>query len=243
MIRIVITAMLAFALPSIAADRKPTWGYDGYNGPENWAFMDPDWLVCDRGMQQSPVNLVSPIETEIPALEIFWNVTDWKIVNTGTTLRLMAEDPGYAIIHGREYQLLSFDFHTPSEHAINGQRYPMEAQFTHQDAEGRLHTISIMMRGGGRNDHFEAIMARSPIEVMMDSLVPELDPVGLVTDPGDILRYQGSATEPPCAEGMEWTILTDPVKVSDAAILAFTGLFPSNARPIQPLNRRYVLTD
>ena len=89
----------------------------------------------------------------------------------------------------------------------------------------------------------EAIMARAPMEMGLDSLVPEVDPIHLVGDPGDFLRYRGSDTTPPCQENMEWTVLTDPVTISDAAILAFTGLFHENARPLQKRNRRYILTD
>jgi len=65
----------------------------------------------------------------------------------------------------------------------------------------------------------------------------------MTTDVGDILRYNGSLTAPPCTENVMWTVLTDPLVVSDAALLAFNSLFQNNARPLQALNRRYVLTD
>jgi len=38
-----------------------------------------------------------------------------------------------------------------------------------------------------------------------------------------------------------WTIFVEPVEVSEAQISAFAALYPMNARPLQKLNRRFVL--
>ncbi|MFN7674199.1 MAG: carbonic anhydrase family protein, partial [bacterium] len=55
--------------------------------------------------------------------------------------------------------------------------------------------------------------------------------------------YQGSLTTPPCSETVLWTVLSTPILVSQKDVEAFQALFPMNARPIQPVNRRYVLRD
>ena len=242
----VLWAAMALALAfssSTSAATKLKWSYEGFNGPENWSFIDTDYLACARGMQQSPIDLSGAINTVLGSLELFWNVADWDLKNTGTTLRLTATDPGYAIIEGTRYELKEIDFHTPSEHAIDGQHFPMEAQFMHKAEDGRMAVVSVMFTGGGRNDAFEAVMARAPVEAHDMSVVSALDPIMLVTDLGDLFRYQGSLTTPPCSEEVEWTILMDPLEVSDAALFAFSSLYRMNARPLQPLNRRYVLTD
>jgi carbonic anhydrase len=36
-------------------------------------------------------------------------------------------------------------------------------------------------------------------------------------------------------------VLTDPIQVADADIARFARLYPMNARPVQKLNRRFVL--
>ena len=54
-------------------------------------------------------------------------------------------------------------------------------------------------------------------------------------------RYAGSLTTPPCAETVEWLLLTTPIAVADSDIAAFAKLYPMNARPAQKMNRRDVL--
>ena len=51
----------------------------------------------------------------------------------------------------------------------------------------------------------------------------------------------GSLTTPPCAEIVEWLVLTDPIAVAEADVATFAKLYPLNARPVQKDNRRYVL--
>ena len=53
--------------------------------------------------------------------------------------------------------------------------------------------------------------------------------------------HPGSLTTPPCAEIVEWLLLTDPIEVAEADVAGFAKLYPVNARPAQKDNRRYVL--
>ncbi len=133
--------------------------------------------------------------------------------------------------------------HNPSEHHISGTAYPMEAHFVHRGKDERHAVIAVMIKGGGTNALFDGFMAKAPVKSGAKSMLDEFNPTGLITDPADQLRYQGSLTTPPCTQNVIWTVLTDPLVVSDAALLAFSTLFPNNARPLQSVNRRYILTD
>jgi carbonic anhydrase len=53
--------------------------------------------------------------------------------------------------------------------------------------------------------------------------------------------FPGSLTTPPCTEGVSWFVLKTPTEVSSAEIMQFGALYPHNARPVQPLNRRTIL--
>src|SRR4029077_18231720 len=54
-------------------------------------------------------------------------------------------------------------------------------------------------------------------------------------------RYEGSLSTPPCAETVNWFVLTESIQVAEADINSFTQLYPMNARPMQKDNRRFVL--
>ena len=38
-----------------------------------------------------------------------------------------------------------------------------------------------------------------------------------------------------------WTVFKEPIEVSPAQVKQFAQLFPMNARPVMPLNRRFLL--
>lgn len=57
------------------------------------------------------------------------------------------------------------------------------------------------------------------------------------------LNYRGSLTTPPCTEGVNWYVYTDPITVADEDIFDFiewcgNGTVAFNARPLYPLNDR-----
>ena len=58
------------------------------------------------------------------------------------------------------------------------------------------------------------------------------------------LRLNGSLTTPPCTEGVNWVVFTQPVQATRAQIDAMTRLIghPNN-RPVQPAHRRLMVEE
>jgi carbonic anhydrase len=54
-------------------------------------------------------------------------------------------------------------------------------------------------------------------------------------------RYEGSLTTPPCSETVNWVVLTNPMTASARQIADVTAIYGDNARPLQPLGRRFLL--
>ena len=57
----------------------------------------------------------------------------------------------------------------------------------------------------------------------------------------DHFRYQGSLTTPPCSEIVSWIVYEAPVSASAEQIEAFSSRHPGSYRPVQALNRRFIL--
>ena len=243
-----LTVLLSLAflvlLPFIVwATERPDWDYEGHFGPEHWSNANVNYGMCSEGRQQSPIDLDIYYETKLRPIELAWNETAWTVLHSGYTIQYFSENAGYAIIDDRRYELVRFQFHNPSEHRIKGNAFPMEAHFVHQAENGDIAIIAVMIEGGGVNQEFDHVIGHSPVRMHDRNELAKFDPSVLVTDLGDIYRYRGSLTAPPCSEGVMWTVLTDPLIVSNAAVLAFNSLFPLNARPLQEPHGRYVLRD
>lgn len=218
------------------------WDYEGANGPENWGKMAEANKACASGQEQSPIDLTGGVDAEVSNIALHWNPSAWSVVNNGHTIQVEGKDGGYATIDGERFELIQFHFHTPSEHTIDGRNYPMEVHFVHKNAEGRLAVIGVLMMPGGENPLFSNIMEKAPKEEASASL-GVIEQRGMIAPIDGVYRYQGSLTTPPCSETVLWTVLSTPILVSQKDVEAFQALFPMNARPIQPVNRRYVLRD
>lgn len=218
------------------------WGYEDADGPDHWGDLDAASKVCSTGSQQSPVDIEAPILAELPPLEIQWAKRADTIVNNGHTIQLNAAPGSTLKLGDDEYKLVQFHFHRPSEHLIGGKSFPMEAHFVHQHSSGRLAVVGVLMMEGTENPAFNKMVATMPgKEGPAEKADPAIDPNAFLPSSLAYYRYPGSLTTPPCAETVEWLLLTEPIEVSEADIARFAKLYPMNARPVQKDNRRFIL--
>lgn len=224
------------------AAEGPRWGHEGANGPEHWGDLDAANKACSAGSQQSPIDIESSIQAELPPLEIQWAKSVDTIVNNGHTIQLNAAPGSTLKLGDDEYELVQIHFHRPSEHLIDGRQFPMEAHFVHQHASGRLAVVGVMMLEGEENPAFNKVVTTMPDKegpaVKAD---PAINPAGFLPVDLGYYRYNGSLTTPPCAETVTWLLLSEPIEVAEADIARFAKLYPMNARPVQKDNRRFVL--
>lgn len=220
----------------------PEWGYAGPGGPDRWADLAEDYRICARGEQESPIDLVDPIPARLGKLDLSYEPLPLTVRNTGHSIQVDGDEGGAMRVGGRQYNLVQAHFHHPSEHLLNGRRYPMEAHFVHRRPDGVLGVIAVFFTRGRPNAALEPIVRAIPAKR------GEARPAGATFRASDLIprnhaffRYEGSLTTPPCAENVDWVVLTHPVEVSPAQVEAFKAVIPFNARPIQKLNRRFLL--
>ena len=230
--------------PLCAAAAKAEGAHWSYDDVRNWGEHDAAAKACALGGEQSPVNLVGAIKADIHAPTLSWKPQAFKIVNNGHTIQANAAPGGFATADNRKFEFKQFHFHTPSEHAVDGRRAAMEAHFVHAEAGGELLVLGAMLEPGAKNNEaFASVMAAAPRAEGEAEPKQPIDASTLLPAERHFYRYEGSLTTPPCSEVVNWYVFAAPVGVGAGDIDIFKKLFPMNARPLQPLRRRVVLTD
>lgn len=114
----------------------PKFGYTGPTGPVNWAGLAIENLDCASGLKQSPINLTpesARAMTTPPKIQIA-NVEAAEFENLGTTVEVIVNGTLEApdVLGAGEFQLKQFHFHTPSEHRIQEEYFPLEVHMVHE---------------------------------------------------------------------------------------------------------------
>jgi carbonic anhydrase len=238
----------AFAAPdetpedAKAPAHKPHWTYGGEGGPEHWGELGPENKPCAAGLQQSPVDLSGAVTAKVSAPVPHWiPARGATIVNNGHTLQVNVAEGGSVTLNGKDYALKQFHFHHPSEHTVDGKAFPLEVHFVHAAKDGDLAVVAVMFEEGQANPNLDPLWAVAPIHEGEAAISAQIDTLAFMPPAIGVFRYEGSLTTPPCSETVHWTVMTTPVTASPSQIAAFASLFPWNARPVQPLNRRYIL--
>ncbi|MDJ0800809.1 MAG: carbonic anhydrase [Calothrix sp. MO_167.B12] len=222
---------------------KVSWGYIGQEGAENWGGLSAQFLSCKIGRSQSPIDLKSPISSDLTNLKTNYKSSPLKIINNGHTIQVNYESGSILMLDGEPYELLQFHFHTPSEHTVDGKSYPMEVHLVHKSEKGSLAVLGIFLKEGQENQALQPIWQKMPTKQSKETTISniKIDAAALLPKSQQFYRYYGSLTTPPCSEIVNWIVFKEPVEMSRAQIKQFAQIFPMNARPVQKLYRRFVL--
>lgn len=221
------------------------WGYTGPEGAEHWAELAKENALCGNGQQNSPIDLKDAIDATLGKLQLDYGAVPLVVRNTGHSIQLDLHAGGTMRVGGKQYDALQLHFHHPSEHLLKGRRFPMEAHIVHQGPDGTLGVLAIFFETGKANPAFQRVLDAMPSDKnqtrqVADALVRASDFLPPANQ-RSFYRYEGSLTTPPCSETVDWVVLSQPVQVSREQINAFERVYPFNARPLQPLDRRFLL--
>lgn len=226
---------------------SPHWGYVQPESPEHWSELLGNTL-CLTGWEQAPIALESASATsgDVPAPSFFYAPSHVDMVNTGHTVQL-DYDAGSTIHIGTEsYRLAQFHFHTPSEHTVDGVRYPMEMHLVHTDASGKPAVVVGILVKEGTGHHSELDPAFQQLPSHSDEHISlpgvNVHAARLLPAERSFFHYAGSLTTPPCTEGIQWYVMRSPIELPAEQIAAYRALAhlsPSN-RPLQARNARTV---
>src|SRR3954451_22460699 len=122
---------------AVGGVKIPDFNYRTTKGPTNWHSISPENKICAIGKTQSPIILDSTIPIEgsgFVKMEIE-SQHDIPFENLGTTVEVLVD--GKTVVGNSTFSLKQFHFHTPSEHRINEEYFPIEVHFVHE-AEGDI---------------------------------------------------------------------------------------------------------
>ncbi len=236
----IATACAAF---NAYASGDAHWGYAGEHGPDHWAQMKSEFATCASGQEQSPIDITSATKSDLVKIKFDYKSSPVKVLNNGHTVQVNYGGDNTITIGSQTYKLLQFHFHSPSENTINKKSYDMEAHLVHKNDKGELAVVGVMMQAGGANKTLEPIWAAIPKEVNKEvALTAEINPADLLPATQEFYHFKGSLTTPPCSEGVNWFVMRDATTVSTDQVKAFVATVGQNARPVQALNKRSVLS-
>ena len=218
------------------------WGYAGEAGPDQWSKLDPKFVMCAMGKNQSPIDLSGFVEADLAPLAFDYKAGATEIVNNGHTVQVNFAPGSSLKVAGRTFELKQFHFHAPSENRVSGKQYPLEAHLVHADKDGNLAVVAVMFGNGPANALLDKLWPAMPAKDAKAALTAGTSAMALLPANRDYYRFNGSLTTPPCSEGVWWLVLKHPATVSKAQVDAFSKAIGfANNRPLQPVNARAVL--
>lgn len=244
---LLLVLLTAFALPGHA---QVEWSYHSPTSPSQWAQLSENFLTCDLGSSQSPLDIeagengglinVSPPTNNRDHI-INWKPSKLNLINNGHTIQANYDAGSSFQVEDNEYELKQFHFHSPSEHILNGRQYPLEAHFVHSSAQGLL-VVGVFFETGNDHNELGKIWAHTPlIEGQSVHLSEDVFADQFLPSDKDSFTYIGSLTTPPCSEGVQWVVMKNPVNASVFQLQKLQRVFGGpNNRPVQAQNARLI---
>jgi len=161
-------------------------------------------------------------------------------LNLGTTIEVMVN--GTTSFAGADYRLVQFHMHTPSEHHISDEYYPLELHMVHQAVADstQLAVIALMFQvSAGKSSSIIASLSSSLSKIATPGTKTpiaggvDFSDVEAKLKSSQILQYSGSLTTPPCSEGVTFLIVKDTFDVSVADFNAIKKIVKFNSRFVQ----------
>ena len=103
----------------------------------------------------------------------------------------------------------------------------MELHLVHQDINGKLAVLGVMIQEGKENENLASVWGDLPKEET-ENEIPINEPINLqnlLPEDQSSFHYNGSLTTPPCTEEVKWIVFKQPIEMSKEQIQAFQEIF------------------
>lgn len=238
------------------------WDYEA-NG-DDWG----DYGFCAGGgafAAQSPIDLPASAK-EDTSRKVFLQYPHIglpiKLYNNGYSIAMtmpenyqagfgFAEDlPSLKQEDANAYRLWQVNFHSPSEHTLNGQRFPLEMQMMHMSISGEKHLAVVVVlfdSSGTDNAFLDRVTKHGLPDGDWDQIVinrESLSEPGANTAPGhsdldflSVLKgagfysYTGSLTLPPCETQVQYIVRQESVGATVMQLEEWSNILKATSPP------------
>lgn len=237
----------------IGISKPLKWDYIGESGPKYWSKLESD-SYCD-GLHQSPINIID-LETSpgnflgnIEGMIYEKETTIKSLTNNGHTIQYNFDGNLNTFDYkGKKYKMKQFHFHSPSEHTVNGVRYPLEVHLVHHCEESDSYVVfALLVQQGEPDPTFVFLEDYLPVKVGETIEINEGYNLGSTVsdifgmDAVEVFTYNGSLTTPPCTQDVLWIVVKNASSASADQIEVLESLMPkNNYRDTQPINDRVI---
>ena len=231
----------------------------------NWPELYPK---CG-GLRQSPIDLDTKSRSDVLAMEVlgkdFKNYDVRTVFNTIAGIAMEANegkldlklgDGAISDKHEAQYVI----FKAPSEHCIDKKRYELEMQIIMKKPEQKNPSAAIAIFFDSsikdvktlkpvKSDLLHTIRPKRSTALGELTFDVQLKKFLSSVDYRFFWSYEGSLTTPPCTEGIQWTVVNNPMPMLESQLEDFNFHYKSNntfangngnIRGPQPLNNRKV---
>lgn len=244
--RIVWTVVVAIMASPAGASEE--WSYGGERGPEHWQELE-EGSAC-AGERQSPINIIRTdsdpdTQAEWP-LSLHYPPTTriHEVTNNGHSIQFGFDKGDELEFLDARYGLVQIHFHEPSEHTLNGVRYPIEMHLVHyNEALARFTVLAVFGYEGAASEGYDFLESYLPLAHGETKAIGEAFDLRRVLPHTLVPRYhyQGSLTTPPCTENVNWVVFEEPFMLAEEQVLRLKHNMPvNNYRDTQPLHDREV---
>nr|GMD12530.1 bifunctional monodehydroascorbate reductase and carbonic anhydrase nectarin-3-like [Ipomoea batatas] len=251
-------AFLLLSVTHVIKSQQVDWGFsydeNSERGPSHWGELRPEWWQCGAGKMQTPIDLESKpvVYSNLGPINNYYTTHFAILENRGYDMMLSWPlGRGFLSINGVSYSFRQVHWHSPSEHVINGTSYDLEAHLVHVSNDGQIAVLAVLYQIGETPDPILSVIEDDLKELAgtlgVHKYVGYLDPNLLQARGRRYYRYMGSLTTPPCTEGVVWTVIGTIRSVTKQQVALIRNAIhdetKTNARPLQPINDRFVEFD
>lgn len=242
--KILLTALSCslLSIPLLGCSGKAKWNYDANSshGPSHWGDFYPD---CKAGGLQSPTNIVSSEVSNKPAapLSIHFQELNESHYDNSHAIEMDSKVPlkGFIDYDHKEYSLLQYHFHSPSENKLNGKQFAVEEHFVTQDEDGNYLVAAVFIKPGQKNTSVQIVLDHLGEKTKEHSLSKEALE-NLFPSNRTYYSFEGSFTTPGCNRNIKWAVFSDPITASPKQIAHLMKIHNGNFRPQQAINGRQI---